>query len=196
MGGMEPDSLARLIYLVLLGGVVAAWFLVSNRRDMGRIAQQAAIWVFIFVGAILVVGLWEDLRRTASGNRFSVTEDGQMVVQRGRDGHFHLTARINGAPVDLLVDTGASDLVLTRRDAARAGIDPGSLSFLGIAETANGRVRTAYVRLDEMQVGPFRDTRVRAAVNDGDMPHSLMGMSYLGRFGRIEIAGDRMTLSR
>ncbi|HBG99693.1 MAG TPA: TIGR02281 family clan AA aspartic protease, partial [Rhodobacteraceae bacterium] len=61
---MQPDSFAQLIYLVLLGSVVTGYFLVSNRRGLGRVVQQAALWGFIFVGAILVVGLWEDLRRT------------------------------------------------------------------------------------------------------------------------------------
>ena len=196
MGDMQPDSFGQLIYLVLLGSVVAGYFLVANRRSMGRVVQQAAIWGFIFVGAVLIVGLWDDLRRTASEGSYSVTEDGRLVIERGRDGHFHMTARINGAPVDLMIDTGATDLVLTRDDARRAGIDPDRLAYLGIAETANGRVRTAYVRLDEIVAGPFRDEGVSAAVNDGDMPHSLMGMRYLSRFGEIAIRGDRMILTR
>lgn len=193
---MAPDSLAQLVYLVLLGSVIAGYLLVAGRRDLGRMVQQAALWGFIFVGAILVVGLWEDLRRTAIQTDYSVTDDGRIVVSRSWDGHFHLTAHINGRPVELLVDTGATDLVLTRRDAARAGIDPDDLAFLGMAETANGRVRTAYVELDRMRVGPFTDYDVPAAVNDGQMPHSLMGMSYLDRFGRIEISGNRMILTR
>ncbi|MBL4542721.1 MAG: TIGR02281 family clan AA aspartic protease [Rhodobacteraceae bacterium] len=193
---MQPDSFAQLIYLVLLGSVVTGYFLVSNRRGLGRVVQQAALWGFIFVGAILVVGLWEDLRRTTIQSEYSVTNDGAVVVQRARDGHFHLTAEINGQPIALMVDTGASDLVLTRADAARVGIDPDRLAFRGIANTANGRVRTAFVALDEMQLGPFIDRGVPAAVNDGQMPHSLMGMSYLSRFGRIEIVGNKMILSR
>ena len=117
-------------------------------------------------------------------------------MPRGRDGHYSLTLQINGVDVDFLVDTGASQVVLTQQDAARVGLNPDKLAFIGTAFTANGEVRTAPVRLDTVDLGGIRDTRVRASVNGGEMSGSLLGMSYLNRFDSIEIRGDRLILTR
>ena len=94
-----------------------------------------------------------------------------------------------------MVDTGASDVVLTQRDARRLGIDPASLLYLGQAFTANGPVRTARVDLSDVRLGPFADASLAASVNEGAMDGSLLGMAYLGQF-HITISGDQMVLSR
>ena len=95
-----------------------------------------------------------------------------------------------------VVDTGATDMVLTQTDAQRAGIDPDGLAYLGRAMTANGEVRTALVRLDEVQLGSVTDRGVSAVVNQGEMAQSLLGMGYLQRWGRIEIAAGELILTR
>ena len=99
-------------------------------------------------------------------------------------------------PVRFLVDTGASELVLSLADAARVGIDPASSAFVGRARTANGMVATAPVRLGRVEFGGFSDSGVPASVGGGELDVSLLGMSYLDRFASIEIEGDRMTLRR
>ena len=95
-----------------------------------------------------------------------------------------------------LVDTGASGIVLSRRDAEKVGLDPGGLAYLGTAQTANGRVATAGVRLGLVRLGTFTDTGVPASVTEGGLDTSLLGMSYLDRFANIAISGDVMTLTR
>ena len=62
--------------------------------------------------------------------------------------------------------------------------------------TANGPVRTAPVRLEDVALGPFHDRDVRAFVNEGEMSKSLLGMEYLNRFARLEINGGRLILER
>jgi aspartyl protease family protein len=94
-----------------------------------------------------------------------------------------------------VVDTGATDLVLTRADAERAGIDTDGLIFSGQAFTANGMVQTAPVLLDTVALEGMR-ARVRAVVNGGEMQESLLGMSYLHRFERLEISGGTLVLER
>lgn len=192
---MNGDQIASLAYLGLLGAVVAGWFFVSNRDSLGRTAQMAAVWGFIFLGVIAAYGLWSDISRQIAP-RQSIMADGGIEVPRGPDGHYHLTLRINGTPVDFIVDTGATQLVLSRRDAQRVGIDPDGLAYMGNAQTANGVVRTAPVRLDRVELGGVIDTDLRAVVNEGEMDGSLLGMGYLGLFERIEIANDRLLLTR
>jgi aspartyl protease family protein len=119
-----------------------------------------------------------------------------VEVPRGRDGHFHLDLQINGVTVPFLVDTGATQVVLTRRDAARVGLEPSDLTFIGTARTANGEVRIAPVVLDRVALGPIEDRNLRASVNGGQMEQSLLGMAYLDRFDRIEIADNRLILTR
>jgi aspartyl protease family protein len=102
----------------------------------------------------------------------------------------------NGTPVEFVVDTGATDIVLSRQDAAKIGIDLDGLVYTGMANTANGTVRSAPVRLDTLNLDGIVDRGVRAWVNEGEMFGSLLGMAYLERYERIEIAGDRLVLER
>jgi aspartyl protease family protein len=192
---MEQLDTTRLVYLVILGAVIGLWFFVQSRESLGKLAQYAAIWGLIFLGAVAVVGLWGDIRQTVQP-RQSVMAEGRIELPRAPDGHYYLTAQVNGVPLRFVVDTGASQIVLSQQDARRAGIDTGSLVYTGRAFTANGEVRTAPVRLDRVEVGAIRDGDVRAVVNGGDMAGSLLGMEYLQRFSRVEITGGKLVLER
>jgi aspartyl protease family protein len=191
---MTGDDYGRMIYLVLLLIAVGGWMLSAGRRQLGQMAQQAAIWGFIFLGTIAAIGLWSDIRNDVAP-RVAVM-DGRIEIPLGRDGHYHLTLRLNDEPVDFVIDTGATDLVLSLADARRIGLDPAALVFSGQATTANGVVRTARVRIPKVEIGGAVETDVPASVTEGEMDGSLLGMSYLTRFARIEITGNRMILER
>ena len=103
---------------------------------------------------------------------------------------------MNGTPVRFVIDTGASDMVLSNADARAVGLDTDRLAYLGRAQTANGTVPIARVTLDSVALGDVTDRNVGASVNGGEMFGSLLGMSYLERFGRIEIANGRLILER
>lgn len=193
---MEDLDLGRLIYLVLLLGAVGFWVLVQNRQSLNSTLQQIAIWVFIFLGAIAAVGLWEDIRQTVLPQQTVHSAQGQITVPRSADGHYYLLLQVDGVPVHFLVDTGASAVVLTQQDAARAGFDLENLAYVGRAQTANGQVRTAPIWIDEMSLGGIVDQDLRASVNEGDMEQSLLGMSYLQRWSSIEIRNGALVLTR
>ena len=194
MGSMEGDQFARLLYLGLLGAAVAGYFLVANRHRLGQVAQHAAVWGLIFVGVIAAAGLWSDIRDDVAPRQSYV--EGRIEVPRGPGGHYDATLEVNGTPVRFVVDTGATDVVLSRADATRAGVDLDGLIYTGQAWTANGPVRVANVNLEELRLGGFVDRDVRAAVTDGDLDASLLGMRYLERFERISIEGGRLVLER
>ena len=193
---MADIESGRLIYLIVLLAMVAGWFFMQSRDGLNRSLQYAAVWGMIFVGGAAAVGLWQDITREARSPQMILSETDQIVVPRARDNHYYLTLQVNDTPLRFVVDTGASDIVLTEADAQRAGIDTDTLTYSGTANTANGQVRTAYVRLDEVSLGPVTDTDVGAVVNEGDMRASLLGMGYLQRWGRIEIAGGELILTR
>ena len=195
---MSPDDAASLVYLLLLFLLVAGTYLLASRGRMGQVLTQAAIWALIFLGTIAAYGLWPDIRQALLPTQAAVVspEGRAVAVPRAMNGHYYLTLQINGAPVAFTVDTGASDLVLSREDARRAGIDPDRLAYLGSADTANGTVRTARVSLDTVALEGIVDRDVPAVVTDGDLDSSLLGLTYLHLFSRLEIADGEMILTR
>lgn len=193
---MSSDNIATLIYMSLLGLAIGGWLFLQSRDSIGRHLQHAMIWGFLFLGVVAAYGLWNDVQRSTMRNQMVQTGSGQIAVPRQRDGHYYLTLDINGAAIPFVVDTGATDMVLTRADARRAGLDPDTLNYIGTANTANGTVRTAPVRLDRVRLGDITDTNVAATVNGGEMQGSLLGMGYLQRWGRIEITGGELILTR
>lgn len=193
---MDSFDTGRLIYLALLGLMVCGWFFAQNRLSTNKLLQQAAVWGLIFLGAIAAFGLWDDISQTVRPQQAVFAEQGKIVVPRSPDGHYYIAAQVNGASVEFVLDTGATMLVLTREDAEAAGLDPENLIFTGRAMTANGEVRTAPVRLDTVTLGPATDKNIPAVVNSGDMSQSLLGMTYLQNWGKIEIEGGQLTLTR
>jgi aspartyl protease family protein len=191
---MDDFDTGRLIYLLILLGAVLGSFIAMGRANLGKTAQQAAIWVLIFLGAIAAVGLWGDIRGSLAP-RAAIIGDGRIEVPVAPDGHFYLTATVDGADITFVVDTGASDIVLTAADARAAGIPTGNLSYTGRAQTANGTVTTAPVTLDSLTLGGVTDRAVSAVVNGGDLDTSLLGMAYLSRY-RMTFSDRTLTLER
>ncbi len=193
---MDTNDFGNLAYLLLLLVMVLIWTLSTGRINLGQTLRYGAIWALIFLGAIAIVGMWEDIRSTVKPMQTVLTDEGRIEIPRSNDGHYYATLRINGADVLFVVDTGATEMVLTQEDARRAGLKPDDLPYYGRAMTANGEVRIAPVRLEEVALGGFVDRDVRASVNEGEMGQSLLGMSYLQRYEQITIAGSKLILTR
>ena len=194
---MSGDSLASIGYLALLLLALGGAYLVSHRQSVGKSLQMALVWGMIFMGCMAIYGLWGDISRDYGHKSLPITQqDGAIALPRASDGHYYVTAEVNGTEIEFLVDTGASDIVLSRADAARIGFDLDKLAFLGSARTANGVVPIAYGRLKTMRLGHHLDQAVSVSINGGEMDKSLLGMSYLGRFGRIEMTQDQLILRR
>ncbi|MGB2126367.1 TIGR02281 family clan AA aspartic protease [uncultured Planktomarina sp.] len=194
---MSGDSLASLGYLALLLLALGGAYLASHRQSVGKSLQMALVWGMIFMGCMAIYGLWGDISRDYGRKSLPITQqDGAIAMPRASDGHYYVTAEVNGTEIEFLVDTGASDIVLSRADAARIGFDLDKLAFSGSARTANGVVPIAYGRLKTMRLGHHLDQAVSVSINGGEMDKSLLGMSYLGRFGRIEMTQDQLILRR
>lgn len=191
---MDTNTIMNLAYLVLLLVAVGGWAVVQGRKHWGKLAQQASVWVLIFVGALAGIGLWGDISQRVMPSQ-SVLQGGEISVPRSPDGHYYLTAEVNDTPLRFMVDTGASDIVLTQADAQRVGIDPAGLVYSGRAFSANGEVGIAPVVLDRVAIGPVASDNVRAMVNGGEMRLSLLGMRYLQQFSRIEIGDGALILT-
>jgi aspartyl protease family protein len=196
MEQLSGDDFGNLIYLVLLGGVIAFWFFTSGRNSVNKILQQLAVWALIFIGVIAAYGMWGDIRQTVMPQQSVLSGGARIELPRAPDGHYYANAMVNDVPIRFVVDTGATGVVLRKADAETAGIDMGALAFLGEAMTANGPVRIASVRTESFGFSGSEIPRFRVDVNEGQMSQSLMGMSYLQTFSRIEIANGMLVLVR
>ncbi|MGF1660149.1 MAG: TIGR02281 family clan AA aspartic protease [Rubrimonas sp.] len=187
---------ARVFYLSLLGLMLALGAFAAYRGRMSAALRHAAIWLLIFAGIVIAYRFNEQLTSGLRPQSMEVLNAQSVLLRREGDGHFHATLQINGRDIRFLVDTGATAMVLSRRDAQRAGLDPAGLNFSIPSATANGTVYGAPVRLSEVRLGPFTDRDVPAMVNGGELGVSLLGMRYLDRFARISVEGERMLLQR
>jgi aspartyl protease family protein len=175
---------------------------IASRRSFPRIGAQVGFWLAIAAALALfytyrteISGVWARLSETIVPGHGVETAPGVLRFSADENGQFGIEAEVNGQPVRFIVDTGATGIVLTKRDAARAGIDQDGLNYAGQFSTANGTVQAAPVTLDRLQVGPIDARNVPAWVNGGELDHSLLGMSFLRSLGRIEIDGTTLTLT-
>lgn len=184
-----------IAYLAILAALMVGAFLIARHTNLADFIQKAAKWAILGFVFVMVVA-HEDLRMVFDGQA-TVSQDGtEITVPRSFDGHYYLTLEVNGNPVRFLVDTGATEIVLSREDAEKSGLDMDRLVFLGQARTANGIVQTAPVRLENVGIGAVMDRNVRALVNGGELHGSLLGMGYLSRFGTLIIEDSVLTLRR
>jgi aspartyl protease family protein len=117
-----------------------------------------------------------------------------LVYRADPRGHFILTAAINGAPIRVVVDTGASLVALTLQDAQAAGIGRSEMLFNRITRTANGTARFALVTLREIKIGQLSIENVPAAVIE-NLDQSLLGMSFLTRLKSFEFHEGELTIN-
>ena len=201
VGALPSANFGTLVYwgalLVFLGGSALVMF----RR---RFAQALiAMFVWVALALILVVGYAYrfELRNVADRVMAEllpghvITRGRTVEVARAFSGDFDVHAEINGARVAMVLDTGASSVVLTREDAKAAGLPLEVLAYTVNIDTANGRTRAAPVVLDRIALGGLVERSVEALVaQPGQLKTSLLGMSFLNRLQGWEVRGDRLLL--
>lgn len=201
-GSFEADSQGpRLVYLVALLVLVGGGLFARIARRPSAALQQAGLWVGI--GLVIVLGYSyrneiEGIAHRLSGDLApssgQAVDGQQMRFTAEADGQFHVEATVGSTPMRFLVDTGASEVMLSPADARRLGYEPSTLAYTRVYQTANGTVRGAPVTIPEISIGPIRLTNVAASVNEHETEGSLLGMSFLGRLSGYEVSGDALTL--
>ena len=200
--GLTEQQTGQLVPLLALLIVIAAGVF-ARRRRFSDLFGSVLLWVGLFGIAIVGYAYRDDLTGVAA-RVFGELMPGQAIVDEaagtvtfraGRNGHFQLNAKINGADTRLIFDTGASAVVLTAADAERAGIDTASLRFEVPVSTANGTGRAALVRLDRIEVGGISRHNVRAFVAEAHaLETSLLGMSFLETLTRYSVSASSLEL--
>lgn len=197
---LDGERAPMAIGTALLIAVLVASHVFNWRGTANDAVRYTLIWGGLFLALILAYsyrndanGVWQ--RVTGELNPATPLERSgrQVVLRRADDGHFHADVTVNGNPVRMLVDTGASTIALSTEDAARAGIDIDALSFTSFVSTANGVTAAADVRLDEVRVGPIVRRNVRAMVTR-NLDGSLLGLSFLDQLSRYASESDQLIL--
>ena len=190
----------QLTHALLLVAVIGGAAIAHGRFQARQALRHAAIWVGL--GAVLLLGYSFRAEFLALGGRLTgellphraqEAPGGDVTIRAGAGGHFIAEATVNGVAIRFLVDTGASEVVLSPRDAERLGFNLKSLSFNRMYQTANGTVTGAPVRLEDIRIGAITVKDVRASVNGVAMKRSLLGMSFLGRLGGYRVDGNVLT---
>ncbi len=211
-GGLLADLGTGEIVTLIVGLVLATFYIFSLFVDDRTRPLQAVRYVLVWltIGFCLVAGYSyrEELSMVANRVGGELLPSGQVVavdptekgeravrVRRRLDGHFAVRAAVNGQAMTLMVDTGASSVVLKPADAARAGVDLDKLSYTVAVDTANGTTYAAAVRLRTLSIGPLVVDNVDALVaRPGSVKENLLGMSFLRRLRSYEFAKDYLTL--
>jgi aspartyl protease family protein len=120
---------------------------------------------------------------------------GKVRIEADGRGHFIAKVRMNGRPMEVLVDTGATSIAINKSTARRLGIELAEKDFRHKVKTANGETSAALAIIDTVEIGKIRVTDVEAIVlADSDLAGTLLGMSFLNRLARFEVSGGALLL--
>ncbi|MDH3737984.1 MAG: TIGR02281 family clan AA aspartic protease [Alphaproteobacteria bacterium] len=199
----EDDSDLHIIRSVGVLALISSGLIFARQINLGEAVRNISIWIGL--AAILFVGYSfrteiEDVYFRVRGElvpsqAIALTDD-ELVITASADGHFYVDGRANGERIRFMVDTGASHVTLSPRDASRIGVNLGALQFDQRFQTANGVGYGSPYRLDSMSIGTieFGDTEV--SINEADMSTSLLGMSVLERLTSFEFRDGKLYLRR
>jgi len=206
LGRALPGQLsgADLAYVWLdfgLLALVSSGVVFAPRRRLGQLARYALIWTGVATAMVLGYTFRDELAWVGLKVRSELipayavaAAPHTLVLNQSDDGNFYVIGAVNGSPVRFLVDTGASDIVLSPADAERLGIDVASLKFDHPYQTANGTGFGATLSVDRLAVGPIWLTQVPISINQADMETSLLGMTFFKNLDSFEIRGGRLFL--
>ncbi len=201
LGPLSLDDFGSLAYKLLILVFLGSAALTMFRERFSQALTTALLWVV--VGLVLVIGYSYRYELNNVADRVMaelvpghVISHGRTVeVARTNAGDFDISAHINGVRVPMVLDTGASSVVLTQQDARAAGLPLEILNYTVNIDTANGRTRAAQVTLDRLAVGGLEERSVEALiVQPGQLRTSLLGMSFLNRLQSWQVSGNRLIL--
>jgi aspartyl protease family protein len=198
--GYVAVFVALLVYFI--GGIVSRY---GGRAS--SMVRDAVTWLALGLALVTLYSYKEEIAPIAArvvgellpGSAMTVEQSAggltEIRIRKRLDGHFNANVDVNGKQIAMIVDTGASSIVLTPEDATKAGIDIRNLAYNIPVLTANGRTFAARVRLDKVAIGHVDRANVDALVaKHGAMTQSLLGMSFLSRLRSYEFSGDFLTL--
>ena len=199
----SDDDQIDLVRLLAILALVSSGLLHTRWIDLGVALRNIAIWVGLAALLMLGYSYQDDLKSVGERLRAELLpgqpvemSPGKVELTKGQDGHFHANALADNVRIQFMIDTGASDIVLSPADATRIGIDLSQLSYTIRYQTANGPGRGARYRLAILSIGSIEFRDVAISVNQAEMDGSLLGMSFFERLTSFEIRGRKLIMQR
>jgi len=201
LNSLSEGDWQNFIYLTLILVIMVSG-LISRRMPFGKVFKYLAIWSALGIFAISLYAYrfeFSDFKNRVMGeikpSSIQINASGEMIINLAQDGHFYMDVEIDESPMRFMIDTGASDIVISVAEARRIGIKTEKLNFNKSYQTANGISWGASVVLKTIKVGNMVFYDVPASVNSSEMGTSLLGMSFLRRFKKYEFYRDKLILS-
>jgi len=198
LSNQDFASLAvKVALLVFVGGSVLAMF----RHRFTEALEAALFWAVLAMLLAAAYAYRAELRDVGDRVLAEIIPGRAAVrgmtveIARGNTGDFQVATQVNGGRVPMILDSGASTVVLTQEAAKLAGLPLEVLAYTVSIDTANGRTRAASVTLDRLAIGSIVERGVPALVaQPGQLRVSLLGMTFLNRLKSWEVRGDHLIM--
>jgi aspartyl protease family protein len=189
------------IQLLGMLALVSSSLLFIREINLKRTVRNVLIWTAVG-GAILIAFSFQNefkdlglrLRSNLVPGYPVQTGPREMAVSEGEGGSYHVFGTVNGTQIRFLIDTGATDIVLSPSDARRLGFDLESLKFDRPYGSANGIGHGAAAEVADLSVGPIHFSNVPVSINGAEMGSSLLGMAFLKRLKSYSFSGNKLIL--
>ena len=201
MAMRRPSDVFALAIKIALAALVAALVLTLLRKRFSRALETGMLWLAVALLLVVGYGFQSELHEVSDrllaeylpGRAMSRSR--VVEVTRGGQGNFAVAAHLNNARISMVLDTGASSVVLTQDAAKAAGLPVEVLTYTVSIETANGRTRAAPVTLNSLAVGGITERSVPALIaQPGQLRTNLLGMTFLNRLESWEVRGDKLMM--
>jgi aspartyl protease family protein len=210
IAGYDPSDFALVISGLALLVFIASSVAGSYRGRAGQALRDMLAWSLL--GAALFAGYSYRERIVSFGHQVlgdllpadsllrsdsQVDQERSVRIRKRPDGHFMVHTEANGVLMQMLVDTGASTVVLRPEDGRLLGFEVDQLRYVVPVQTANGTTYAASIHLKTLSVGKIRMNNVEALVaKRGALRENLLGMSFLNRLNSYEFSGEYLTLRK
>jgi aspartyl protease family protein len=187
----------------LLGmlALVSSGLLFVREINLKQTARNVLIWVAAAGVLIIAFSYQHELADVGLRLRSNLVPSypvsigpHEMVLSEDESGSYHVYGKVNGQQLRFLIDTGASDIVLSPADARRLGVDFSKLAFDHAYESANGIGHGAMIEIGDLSVGGIHFSDIPVSVNGAEMSSSLLGMAFLKRLKSYSFSGGKLIL--
>jgi aspartyl protease family protein len=197
---MGSDNTAQALYAIIVIVLVASSFF-ARRIPLRQTFKMLLAWLAIFGVAIILFSfrqeakfVWERVKSEISPSSI-IDNNGSVRIPKSEDGHFWADATLNGKPVRLLVDSGATITSLSLETARSANVDVSGSGFPVFIETANGTVKAQRATVASFNIGPIERKEFSITVSESFGDTNVVGMNFLSTLDSWRVEGDELLLN-
>ncbi len=192
------EEYIKAFYYIIWILFLSSFLFYNEKKEIIKSGKYLLIWLLIF-SVIIAIYSYKDIflnNRVVSSliPGYGYKSDNKLTYIKSKDNHFYINATVNNQNIKFMVDTGASSIILNKKDAVKIGIDLQNLTYDRAFSTANGVIYCATVKLPYLKIKDLLLEDIYVAINPSDSNISLLGMSFLQYFYKYEFNQDSLTL--